>query len=573
MVRKIKLNRAIEVGDKKYEEGDIIKLGEDECKDWVDNGYAEWVRKEEDKDDDDGPKQVPSSEKQDSDFAKDLADDIKRRGKFTEEGIVLEGLTTKKKLKWKETKSEEQKEREQLRSQFIDITTGKNKDWNKGTEILAKYLNNEYEIYTTKNDKKSETWIYKDGVYRPEGKSELKKILRRILRDRYNIWVFNKVLNKIEADTFIDEEDFFKQHHPKRVPVKNGILNIESKELEPFDPRKIFFNKLNARYDPEAECPKIEEFLEDVLRSKDDKKVFYEMLGFCLLKEYKFEKAFIMLGEGRNGKDKTLELIKRLLSPENCASVDLHRLEEDEWATYELFGKMANLAGEISGRDLKNATTFKACTGRSLIAGKRKFMSTINFVNYAKFIFACNKLPRVYENTRAFWDRWIPLKFPYTFVKEKEYEEREDEDHIKLRDPNIIEEIVNEEELSGLLNKALEGLNRLTKNKTFTKAPGVEEVKEFWIRKSDSFMAFCMDKIEEEPDEYITKEELRRKYKHYCKNHNVKSRSDRAIKATLQEEFGVIDEYKTIHRNSSNIDGTRKSCWVGIKWKDKGNDD
>jgi len=483
-------------------------------------------------------------------FAEMLADTINKRGEVTNKGIKLKGFNNEVLLPFKDKKSNDDRyvgqvhKEDQLRKEFIDLTTGKNKDWDQGTEIQSQYINKEYEIYTTKNDRKNETWIYKDGIYTPEGKSELKKILRRILEDRYNIWVFNKVMDKVEADTFIDEEKFFKQHYTKQIPVENGILDIVEKELKPFDPRKVFFNKLNAKYDPEAECPQIDEFLEGVLKDKDDKKVFYEMIGFCLLKEYRFEKAFILLGDGRNGKDKTMELIKRLLSPDNCASVDLHRLEDDEWAIFELFGKMANLAGEVSSKDLKNASRFKACTGRSLLAGKRKYMSTIPFVNYAKFIFACNELPRVYENTRAFWDRWIPLSFPYTFVKEEEYERRKDEEKIKLRDENIIEKIVTPDELSGLLNKALSGLERLMENKCFSKTPGVEELKEFWVRRADSFMAFCMDKIKEDPDGYITKKELRRKYNNYRKKHKVKGVSDKAIKARLQAIQTFISQNK-----------------------------
>lgn len=455
----------------------------------------------------------------------------------------------------------------EVRYKFIEMTTGKEKKWGKATELLVDFIKEHFHIYTTKNDTKNECWIYKEGIYKPEGKSEIKKILRGVLEDRYNIWIFNKVINKIEPDTFIEEKEFFKQEHVEEVPVKNGILNVVEQKIRPFDPKEIFFNKLNAEYDPEAECPQIDKFLKEVLKDEEDRAVFYELVGYCLLKEYRFEKAFMFLGDGRNGKDKTMELIKRLLRLDNCASVDLHQLEEDKWGVYRLFGKMANIAGEISGRDLKNASTFKACTGRSIVSGKRKYLSPINFINHAKFIFACNELPRVYEYNRAFWDRWVLFEFPNTFVKKEEYEERKDEENIKLRDEDIIERIVTQEELNGLLNKALEGLKRLLENNDFSKTRGSQEIKEFWIRRADSFMAFCLDKIKEDHEGFITKKELRSKYKNYCKNHKVKGRSDKAIKATLQEEFGVIERQKTTYSESSTMDGHRERVWDGISWK------
>lgn len=69
----------------------------------------------------------------------------------------------------------------------------------------------------------------------------------------------------------------------------------------------MFFNKLPVKYDPDAKCPLIDEFLQDVLTEQDDRKVFYELGGFCLLKDYRFEKAFMFIGEGRNGKRKSFE--------------------------------------------------------------------------------------------------------------------------------------------------------------------------------------------------------------------------------------------------------------------------
>lgn len=464
-------------------------------------------------------------------------------------------------------KKETEEKKEKLRYEFIELSTGKEKDWGRATELLSNYITKNYNIFTTKNDQRNEVWIYDEGIYKPEGKSYIKEMLREILQERYNIWIFNQVMAKVEPDTYIDEEEFFKQNCVTEVPVQNGILDIMKKELKPFDPDKIFFNKLNARWDENADCPKIEQFFKDVVKDEEDIKLIYEIIGFCLLKEYRFEKAFMFLGDGRNGKDKTLELIRRLLSPDNCASVDLHRLEGDDWATYELFNKMVNIAGEISSQDLKNVSKFKALTGRSFVPGKRKYLSTINFENYAKFVFACNELPMVYENTRAFWDRWETLHFPYTFVKKEEFEKAEDKTKLKIRDENIIEKIATPEEFAGLLKKSVEGLHRLLKNKEFSATKGSQETKDFWVRKANSFLAFCMDCLEESVDNFISKKELRRAYKKYYKKHKVRGASDKMIKATLQDEFGVIDEYKTIHEGTENLGGRQVHVWEGITWK------
>ena len=330
---------------------------------------------------------------------------------------------------------------------------------------------------------------------------------------------------------------------------------------------KIFFNKLPITYDPEIECPKIEKFLDSVFANDNDKKVFYELGGFCLLKEYKFEKAFMFVGDGRNGKDKTLELLKRTIGLQNCCSVPLSCLDADSFRIGELLGKMANIAGDIGNTDLKDTSMFKACTGRSIISAKRKFLNEILFENYSKFIFACNDLPMVYDLSRGFWDRWVLFEFPFTFVTKEELERDKDNKYLKLRDEDIIDKITSPNELSGLLNRFLEGLHRLLLNRDFTSSKGTEEVKNTWIRKANSFIAFCMDKIEEDFEGKISKKEIRREYSKFCKEHKAPGKSDIVIKRVLQEQYGASEEQMNPYSVDQYQNYKGERFWTGIRWK------
>ncbi len=454
-------------------------------------------------------------------------------------------------------KQNQRSEKKEIKEQFLDLI--KEKKFSDASEIIVNYIKRNYYIYTTKEDEKSEVWVYKDGIYVPHGKSEIKVIMREILGKWFNNFYYNQVMNKLEPDTMVDPQEFFKEKYIYEIPLQNGILNILTKELKEFTPEKIFFNKLPVEYNSLADCPQIENFLKEVLKSPDDIDVFYELGGFCLMKEYKFEKAFMFVGDGRNGKDKSLELIKRMIGVENCCSVPLSSLVPDSFIMSEFFRKMVNVAGDIDNKDLKDTSTFKSLTGRSLISAPRKFLNPITFINYAKFIFACNELPMVYDTSRGFWDRWVLLEFPYTFVTKDELDNTDDE-NLKLRDENIIEKITSPQELSGFLNKCLEGLDRLLLQKDFSSTMGSEEIKNTWIRKSNSVMAFCMDKIEEDYDNYITKKEFRKKYTEYCKKHKIKSKSDYVIKRTLEELFGASEGRKEVL-------GIYQRVWEGIKWK------
>jgi len=451
---------------------------------------------------------------------------------------------------------------DKLKDAVWDIMMDENETNKKGrvTELVAGAIEKSYYIFSIKEDKNSEMWIYKEGVYVPNAKSEIKSITRVIIGPVYNQTFINEIITKIEADTFIEQKEFFGTNYIDLVPVQNGILNLRTKELLPFEPKKIFFNKLPIGYYPDAKCPAIDKHLSDVLKSSDDKEVFYELVGYCLWKDYSIEKAVMMVGGGRNGKGKTIEMIKRFVGMDNCTSVPLIVMNEESFSLSNLFGKMVNLAGDLSATALQQTGMFKQTTGRDMISAKRKFMTDINFTNYAKHIFACNELPRVYDNSLGFWERWVLFEFPYTFVSKEEYMALPEEDRFfkKIMDTEQINKITTQEELNGLLIKSLEGLNRILTNKNFSKSRGSESIKQFWIRKADSFMAFCLDHLEEDYTGKILKSDLRKAYSDYCHQHKVKGLSDMSIKISLQELFGVSEE---------QIGSERRFAWVGVSFK------
>jgi len=481
----------------------------------------------------------------------DMGIDMQEHGNCASWEISLDGEFTT---------NEELANRKKVKDDYIYLTSGREKQWGEASELLVKYINDIKKIYTTKEDERNEMWIYDDGIYVPQGKSEIKRMLRELLGSFYSTYTYNLVVAKIEADTFIEPVKFFNNNYVHEVPVLNGILNIMTRDLKPFDDRKIFFSKLPVKYDSSKKCDKIEQFLKDVFPYSEDIDVFYEIAGFSLLKEYKFEKAIMMVGDGRNGKGKSLELLKRLVGADNCCSIPLTSLVPESFSVSELFGKMLNLAGDIGSNDLKQTSMFKSVTGRDLIGGKRKFLKDLHFENYAKLIFACNNLPMVYDTSRGFWDRWVLLQFPYAFVSKEEYDGADNKDFLKIRDEDIISKITTDDELSGFLNESIKGLHRLLKYRRFSTTKGTEEVKSSWIRQSNSFVAFCMDNIESDYDSRISKRETRKRYSDFCKLHKIAGKSDIVIKRTLQELFGAGEEYSDL------LGGMRDYTWTGIKW-------
>jgi P4 family phage/plasmid primase-like protien len=455
----------------------------------------------------------------------------------------------------------ERKKMVQLRTDVWQFILTKDEDH--ATEYIIDAIKERNHIYTTRDDLKSEIWIYENGIYKPNGESFIKEFVRSVLIHAYTPQRANKVIAKIEADTMIETDDFFNTQYLNEICVENGILNLKTRELSEFTPDKIFFNKLPVKFDPEAKCPHINSFFEEILKEKDDKKILFELTGFCLHKDYFIEKAFMFLGNGRNGKGKTLGLLKTFLGVENTCSVRLSQMEPQSSALCELHNRLVNLAGDLNNSSLKDTGLFKELTGRDSIQVKRKYLRDLIFTNYAKMVFACNELPRVYDLSLGFWSRWILLEFPYEFLPQNEINQRSEKERefCRLQDPIILNKLTTPEELSGLLNEALDGLDRLKQNKDFSYSKGTSMVKDFWIRKSDSFTAFCLDKLEYDVEGFVSKKELRQEFVRYCKLHKLKGCSDQNIKIVLENMFGVIESRKGFSYE------TQERVWEGIVFK------
>ena len=71
-------------------------------------------------------------------------------------------------------------------------------------------LKNKEIIFTTRDDIKSECWIYKEGIYIPQAKTYITEITRTILNNKFTPHLLNEVILKIEADTYIEQDEFFK---------------------------------------------------------------------------------------------------------------------------------------------------------------------------------------------------------------------------------------------------------------------------------------------------------------------------------------------------------------------------
>jgi len=430
-------------------------------------------------------------------------------------------------------------------STIISFLASTNKgDREEATEIVVdcfKYLNN---IYTTRNDDRSEIWIYKDGIYIPEGRTYIQEYCRMKIGKLFTTNFCNQVIAKIEADTFINEEDFFVNEDVDLVPVRNGILNIKTKELLDFDPKYRFFNKLDVDYDKNTYDKTFDEFFKGIVLEKDVK-LIQEIFGYALHREYFIHKAFMFNGKGRNGKGVTLNLLENLIGKQNCTDLSLKEMEKDEFTLCRLHNKMLNISGDINNSMIYESGIFKKLSGNDTLTARRKFKTDIHFKNYAKMIFACNELPSFKDDSDGNWMRWILIDFPFQFISKKEYDklsvEEKIERRLRIANPSIIKDILTEKNKTILLNWALIGLERIYQTKEFSES---ESSKMRWKMKSNNLLLFVKEMCVKKYGEEILISQLKEEYALFCQQNNLKPISSKRITDTMAKEFAVFTKRK-----------------------------
>jgi len=361
-----------------------------------------------------------------------------------------------------------------------------------------------------------EIYVYcDDGIYRPGGEVVIREETQRLLDDRTTNGRIAEVEGYIRRSHYFNRETL--TNLPELIPAANYIVDSRTTPVTRIDytPHVPYISKIAAAHDPDATCPNFEKFLETTL-DPGDKPLIQELFGDVLYRKYWLKEAVMFYAPGDNGKSVLLNVLNALLGEENISHRSLQDLDHDKFATADLFGKFANTYADIDAAALRHTGKFKLVTGGDPIPAQKKYCGTFNFKNYAVLMFSANELPRTRDMSEAFYDRWILMEFPYTFVDDPTLGTNE-----RQKDPNILERLTTPEELSGILNFALEGLQRLRANNAFTRSKSSENIKQRWIAATDSLALFVASMVVSDPGAIVDKETFYDSYLEFCDENDV----------------------------------------------------
>lgn len=424
------------------------------------------------------------------------------------------------------------------------------KDSKTGLYLIANYLVQKYHFKTLagKVKKFDELFIYQEGIFE-SGKADkiIREELIKILDKDFSDWVFNTVKAHITALTYFEgERKDFEEKDVNLLCFKNGILNLKNKEWTSHSPKHVFLSKVPVEYNPEADCPKIKKFINEVF-SPEDVPVIQEFIGYLLYRKNIFKKALFLLGEKNTGKSTFIELLRNFVGEKNSTSISLQDICNSKFALADLEGKLLNFFPDLKYVATNDVGAFKMVSGNDVISGDVKFGERKIFYNYSKSVFSANQVPETKNESidEAFYIRWLLITCENSFSEDK-------------RDTDLINKITTDEELSGLLNWSLEGLDRLLENQRFSYSLDLDEVRNRMERSSNVVKCFADDELlKGDYSESITKSFLFEQFINYTKRKGKNAITDKKFSRDIKVFAPYIEEGWI----------GKKKAWRNVKWK------
>lgn len=361
-----------------------------------------------------------------------------------------------------------------------------------------------YQIITVNG----QLYVYEDGFYQQD-----ERIIERKMIDLYpsiRRQQRGEVLDYIKIRTHKRGEDI--KILPYVINLKNTRLDIRTGKCLEYDPDKIEFARIPVTYDQSAYCADLDKMLNRVfVGDREVINLFEEMIGYCLIKSNRYQKAFIMVGSGSNGKSTILDLIEEFLGAANYSSLPLEQVT-DRFNKAELEHKLANIGDDIDNVAIKDSGTLKKMISGESITVERKGERPFKFRPYAKHIYSANSIPRSFDKSEGFYRRWIFIPFNATFSPD-------DPDY----DPMIFDKITTDQALSYLLNLALKGARRLMKQGKFTQPASVANALEAYRTDNSTTLSWIEDKgLTEEYFLANSTDKIYSDFTDWCKTSGVK---------------------------------------------------
>ncbi|MFE6733417.1 phage/plasmid primase, P4 family [Microbacterium sp. NPDC057650] len=313
------------------------------------------------------------------------------------------------------------------------------------------------------------------------------------------------------------------------IVLENGVYWWREDRLTPHNEMLGALTMLPIEHDPIAKPHEFRTWLEQVFG--DDAEMhrhLWEVLGYLLMTGNPLQKIILFFGGGGDGKGTLMRIIRAMLGKANYSSVSMHQLVEDRFASANLYGKTANISGDLSSSFLRDPQILKEITGGDSISAAYKHGQAFEFVPYAVPLFATNEFFRTSDTSRGWRRRWMVIEFPNVV---------ESEDNTgPLYDESLITD-----EIPAIFNYAMEGLRRLMTRGRFLPPDAAQAATTRMHDEADPFLTWLDedDAVVLGDDQTSPKDDVYRVYDTWCRRNGYQTMNSGSLAQRLKQR-GIL---------------------------------
>jgi putative DNA primase/helicase len=292
-------------------------------------------------------------------------------------------------------------------------------------------------------------------------------------------------------------------HFASEPPNVVNTLNCElwlhddgTVEARPHDPATGMRHVLDVKFLPKATCHEYDAAVQGIFQEAEFPQTliqnFEELMGYAIQLRRDIALIVVMIGEGNNGKTSLVRLLTELVGSDFVYSGRIDELDDSRFGIGNLFGKLLFVDDDVrAGAKLPDGALKKTSEAK-LLTGEHKFKPAFSFVNRAFPIILCNNLPSLADLSHGMMRRLHVVPFDRTFTEGE-------------TDRDLFDRIV-ENELSGVLNRALAGWKRLKLRKRFRRSSDMARARHELLVHANPLKGFIDECCEADPRGKVTLE-------------------------------------------------------------------
>jgi len=413
------------------------------------------------------------------------------------------------------------------------------------------------------NDENDTILVREKGVFENRGFNTIRKLARDLKSGLYEHHV-REIAHYIRSQTFIDMKEF--DSNPDLTNLENGAYNIRTNHFFTDSERAearddfLFLKKIETRFVPDAKCPKIEKFLEEILPDEERRKRVLERLALCLVPHKTHGKFIVLLGSMDNGKTALMVLLRLTLGDKRISSAVLQDLVSKPHALEHLVGKNINITGDLPKKGIEDIGLLKDLVEGNPVPVNPKGAKAYDGI-FKMIFFVLSNTAIDLDSTKATWKRFEPFSFDVLIPKERQIEG--------------YGEILAKEESEGFIQLLLKYAKGILEH-GLTSVPSWEETQKNWVVREDRFrqlLELALIKTKKKKEDVINDNQIFGAYIIHMENTNeVLKRTDKREETLLKQENFV----RVLHRRCPELarDGKRgkdqgDNRWFYFGWKIK----